>query len=42
MKTMVSGTVGYGNYSYFTDQFRRYYKMTPREYAAKMRKGLKE
>lgn len=40
--TMVSGTVGYSNYSYFTDQFRRYYKMTPREYAAKMRKGLKE
>ena len=39
--TMVSSTVGYGNYSYFTDQFRRYYKMTPREYVTKMRKGTR-
>ncbi len=38
--TMVSGMVGYGNYSYFTDQFRRYYKMTPREYASKAKQGV--
>ena len=40
--TMVSGMVGYGNYSYFTDQFRRYYKMTPREYVMRLRKGRQE
>ena len=32
--TMVSDTVGFGNYSYFTEQFKRYYGMTPREYQA--------
>lgn len=30
--TMVSDSVGFGNYSYFTEQFKRYYHMTPREY----------
>lgn len=30
--TMVSDSVGFGNYSYFTEQFKHYYKMTPREY----------
>lgn len=36
--TMVSDTVGFGNYSYFTEQFKKYYGMTPREYQAKERK----
>lgn len=30
--TMVSDRVGYGNYSYFTKQFKKFYGMTPREY----------
>lgn len=30
--TMVSDCVGFGNYSYFTVQFKKYYGMTPREY----------
>lgn len=30
--TMVSDSVGFGNYSYFTEQFKKYYGMTPREY----------
>ena len=30
--TMVSDAVGFGNYSYFTEQFKKYYGMTPREY----------
>ena len=30
--TMVSDCVGFGNYSYFTEQFKKYYGMTPREY----------
>lgn len=30
--TMVSDSVGYGNYSYFTEQFKKYYGVTPREY----------
>ncbi len=30
--TMVSDCVGFNNYSYFTEQFKRYYGMTPREY----------
>lgn len=29
---MVSATVGYPNYSYFTKQFKRFYGKTPREY----------
>ena len=36
--TMVSDCVGYGNYSYFTEQFKKYYGMTPREYQSKCRK----
>lgn len=27
--TMVSDCVGFGNYSYFTEQFKKYYGMTP-------------
>lgn len=38
--TMVSDCVGFGNYSYFTEQFKRYYKMTPREYQSKQRKQV--
>lgn len=30
--TMVSDAVGFGNYSYFTEQFKRIYGKTPREY----------
>lgn len=30
--TMVSDAVGFGNYSYFTEQFKKYYGMTPREF----------
>lgn len=30
--TMVSDCVGFGNYSYFTEQFKKYYGMTTREY----------
>lgn len=30
--TMVSDAVGFGNYSYFTEQFKRTYGKTPREY----------
>jgi len=30
--TMVSDCVGFGNYSYFTEQFKKFYGMTPREY----------
>lgn len=30
--TMVSDCVGFGNYSYFTEQFKKYYGITPREY----------
>lgn len=36
--TMVSDTVGFGNYSYFTEQFKKYYGITPREYQAARRK----
>lgn len=35
--TMVSDCVGFGNYSYFTEQFKKYYGMTPREYQARNR-----
>lgn len=38
--TMVSDRVGFGNYSYFTEQFKRYYKMTPREYQSGQRKQV--
>ena len=30
--SMVANTVGYGNYSYFTEQFKRHFGVTPREY----------
>lgn len=30
--TMVSDRVGYDNYSYFTEQFKKFYGCTPREY----------
>lgn len=30
--TMVSDSVGFTNYSYFTEQFKKYYGMTPREF----------
>lgn len=36
--TMVSDCVGFGNYSYFTEQFKKYYGMTPREYQNCVRK----
>lgn len=36
--TMVSDCVGYGNYSYFTEQFKKFYGMTPREYQNIQRK----
>lgn len=35
--TMVSDCVGFGNYSYFTEQFKKYYGMTPREYQNSIR-----
>lgn len=33
--TVISDKVGFGNYSYFTEQFKRYYGLTPREYQKK-------
>ncbi len=36
--TMVAGKVGFGNYSYFTEQFKKYYHMTPREFQKKEEK----
>ena len=33
--SMVANTVGFGNYSYFTEQFKKRYGMTPREYQKK-------
>lgn len=30
--SMVANTVGFGNYSYFTEQFKKHYGVTPREY----------
>ncbi len=36
--TMVSDSVGYGNYSFFTEQFKKVYGMTPRDYQKKFRK----
>lgn len=35
--TMVSDAVGFGNYSYFTEQFKRAYGKTPREYRKQFR-----
>lgn len=39
--TMVSDRVGYGNYSYFTKQFKKFYGITPREYQTKHTAGEK-
>ena len=39
--TMVADFVGFGNYSYFTEQFKKYYGMTPRDYQNGMRKDSK-
>ncbi len=36
--TMVSDSVGFGNYSFFTEQFKKVYGMTPREYQKRVRK----
>ncbi|MDO4285465.1 MAG: response regulator [Eubacteriales bacterium] len=36
--TMVSDYAGFGNYSYFTEQFKKWYGMTPREYQARERR----
>ena len=36
--SMVSNAVGFGNYSYFTEQFKKYYGMTPRDYQKQNRK----
>ena len=33
--SMVANTVGFGNYSYFTEQFKKRYGMTPRKYQKK-------
>lgn len=38
--TMVSDCVGFGNYSYFTGQFKKYYGMTPREYQSRLRENM--
>ena len=35
--TMVSDAVGFGNYSYFTEQFKRFHGKTPREYRKQYR-----
>lgn len=35
--TMVSDIVGFGNYSYFIEQFKKYHKITPREYQLKLK-----
>ena len=40
--TMASDRVGYNNYSYFSEQFKRYYGMIPREYQAQYKKKQKE
>ena len=33
--SMVANQVGFGNYSYFTEQFKKYFGVTPREYQKK-------
>lgn len=35
--TMVSTSVGFNNYSYFTEQFKKYYGLTPRDYQKRYR-----
>lgn len=37
--TMVSDAVGFGNYSYFTEQFKRTFGKTPQEYRKQFRRG---
>lgn len=37
--TMVSDCVGFGNYSYFTEQFKKHYGITPREYQSGFREN---
>ncbi|MCM1225689.1 MAG: AraC family transcriptional regulator [Lachnospiraceae bacterium] len=37
--TMVSDCVGFGNYSYFTEQFKKFYGVTPREYQKNQASG---
>ncbi len=39
--TMVSDCVGFGNYSYFTEQFKKFYGKTPREYQNAVQEGNK-
>ena len=36
--SMVANTVGFGNYSYFTEQFKKHFGLTPREYQRQARK----
>ena len=36
--SMVANKVGFGNYSYFTEQFKKFYGMTPREYQKQQQK----
>ena len=36
--SMVANKVGFGNYSYFTEQFKKFYGMTPREYQKQLQK----
>ena len=36
--TMVAGKVGFGSYSHFTEQFKKFYGMTPREFQNEGRK----
>lgn len=38
--TMVSDSVGFGNYSFFTEQFKKVYGMTPREYQKKCKENV--
>ncbi len=40
--TMISDAVGYGNYSFFTEQFKKTFGMTPREYQKRCRLEAKE
>lgn len=37
--TMVSNSVGFGSYSYFTEQFKRYSGLTPRDYQRRFAVG---
>jgi len=37
--TMVSTSVGFNNYSYFTEQFKKYFGLTPRDYQKRYKQG---